>query len=99
MCGDLRNSDAEKASGAGQDQTLREQLTYDSRSIRAHGLAYSQFARTHGRAGEQQVREIGAGDEQDQAGDGHEYAQRSGVLTPETGESATHRSKRNMRAP
>ena len=65
---------------------------------RPERLANGKFAGARGGAGEQKIGDVGAGDEQDQRDDGHQYPQRLRELAPQRGEAVGHRSERHMRS-
>src|SRR5207248_1951330 len=67
---ELGQGDPESRAEAGEQQTFGEQLADKARPRRSDRLADGKLALAHAGAGEQQVSDIGAGDEEHQAGGG-----------------------------
>ena len=71
--------DAERAAGRGQQKAFRQQLACETHPAGAQREADGDLLLAAGGARQQEVRDVGAGDQQDQAHDGHEDVERLGV--------------------
>ena len=75
----LRERDAERRSAEGKQAALDEQLRGDAAARCSEGHADGHLALAGAGAGEHQVGQVGAGDEQDQSGDGEQELKRGVV--------------------
>ncbi len=64
----------------GKRKTFDQELADDARTSGAHGQTNGDFLDAAGAADEQEVGQVGAGNQQDGAGGGHQDPKRSGEL-------------------
>ena len=88
--------DAQRAACEREHQAFGEQLADEACTLRAQGLPYGELARPRSGARQQQVGDVGAGDQQHQADDGHQDLQWFGELAAQVGEAGGHGSQRDV---
>ena len=87
----LREQSARCGADGGEQQALGQHLTDDAAARRADGQAHRDLALARGRAREHQVGEVGAGDEQHQAGGREQQPQRRLVVAAQRGDAGRRR--------
>src|SRR5204863_8576780 len=78
--GPKRNSQAVDATKRGDRKAVDEELPRDARARSTHGQTNGDFLDAAGTEDEDEVGKVGASDEQDDAGGGHQDPKRSGKL-------------------
>jgi hypothetical protein len=73
----LRHEQARRAAGGAQDEALGEQLPNQAATRRANRRADRDFSRTHGSARQQQVRDVRAGNQEDERHRAGQHQQRA----------------------
>src|SRR6266481_5938354 len=74
-----------EASESRERKTLDQELTDDAGARGAHGQTNGDFLNAAGAANEQEIGQVGAGNQQDNAGRGHQDPKRSGELATGVG--------------
>ena len=92
-----RDSDAERATESGKQKGFREELADEARTAGAECLADGELASAGGGASEQQIGDVGAGDQQNDAGEGHEHFQWLRELAAELRKTGGDGRERNVR--
>ena len=90
------DSDAERAAESGEQQRFCEELTDEARTPGAECLADGELASAGGGASKQQVGDVGAGDQQNDAAEGHEHLERLRELAAELRETGGDGGERNV---
>ena len=86
-----REQKAESAAQTGEEKALDQELAHDVAAPGAEGQAHRDLAFARSGSGQQQVRDVGAGDEQDESDHPRENEERGRELLPQRREAAKAR--------